>query len=91
MLQKVLASTQDAALQRIEKLRNDRTALRQQLKHSPDKERLVKLEALLARCKATIKTNNEKIAALTNEMDGMKKTAGEHGWSSEILRRISKL
>uniref|UniRef100_A0AC35TQB4 GRIP domain-containing protein n=1 Tax=Rhabditophanes sp. KR3021 TaxID=114890 RepID=A0AC35TQB4_9BILA len=76
--QAVLEKTQDTTVKRIKLLNNEKRELEEKLRNvnigavPSDSEKIVKLEALLEKCKENIHTNKAKIVALTKENEELK-------------------
>ncbi|CAI4228889.1 unnamed protein product [Auanema sp. JU1783] len=93
----VLAQTQDKALTRIEKLRNDKKVLAEKLREthermnqegSPTKH--AKMEELLEKCKAEISKNRTQIKDLTEENEQLKTSTISSDGSSDSAEALKK-
>ncbi|EPB72115.1 hypothetical protein ANCCEY_08794 [Ancylostoma ceylanicum] len=97
----VLAQTQDKALARIEKLRNEKKALGERLREieesrgdsSPADQKIRRYEEMLEKCKAEITKNRMKIKELTLENEklsqNIRAAEGESDISSLVVERVT--
>ncbi|KAK6744703.1 hypothetical protein RB195_011427 [Necator americanus] len=97
----VLAQTQDKALARIDKLRNEKKVLAERLREieesrsssSPADQKLRRYEEMLEKCKAEITKNRTKIKELTQEneklLQNIRAAEGESDISSLVVDRVT--
>ncbi|KAI1731870.1 transcription factor pcc1 domain-containing protein [Ditylenchus destructor] len=75
----VLTTTQDKALQRIDKLKREKNVLSEKLKdHSNSDAKEKTLQQLLEKCKDRITANKQQISSLTEENSTLKQRLEEH-------------